>query len=80
MIIGRFRCLPPTRLPLLIFLLRHVAVSMSKPARILFYQAYDQAAKKWRSQIHQLCMDYLAALARYRKQPDIQMGCLEVME
>lgn len=53
---------------------------MSKPARILFYQAYDQAAKKWRSQIHQLCMDYLAALARYRKQPDIQMGCLEVIE
>ena len=53
---------------------------MSKPARILFYQAYEQKAKKWRLHIHQLCVDYLNMLSQYSQQPEIKMSNLEIIE
>lgn len=53
---------------------------MSKNARIKFYPAYEQAAKPWRSLIHQLCADHLDTLARHSSQPEIQLGGLTVLE
>lgn len=53
---------------------------MGKNARIKFYPAYEQAAKPWRSLIHQLCADHLNTLARYSSLPEIQLGRLTVLE
>ena len=53
---------------------------MSKNARIKFYPSYEQAAKQWRNHIHRLCADYLAILAQYSRQPEIQLSGLTTLE
>lgn len=53
---------------------------MSKNARIKFYPAYEATAKQWRSHIHQLCANYLAILAQYSGQPEIQLSGFTTLE